>query len=420
MNKQKRDKIKNTKKRCCISNKMVGNKEVVIVDYAVEYVKKQGYEVKKACYLIGLMLIVMLSIGTVSASFLVDNEKYPQLKEDFDFSAFINMSLSGNYVQQFGDYKLYALRSDLGIGNSINFYSPGYSPEKRASIYYQSGLSEIQGTGLVFDSESGFIFENSVFGLNLPEKTYLRDNERLYFGNEQFGSVPYSIYYNSTKGLYVEPGFIAELLDTPFRFGNPVIVEENLTAPNICYSDGTNCTASGGSGNPFDQELNKSDDVNFNSVTTNILNSPDMLKINTNLTATQGATFLNITTENGRGISFKYSPTVARYPELHFNDASNTKIGIAESTYFAFINDYSDFWLGISSDPSIYINYYNGDDVFIGSDGINDDVKVTIDSILKLNTNSTTVNCNTANRGSIIYSGGKHWGCGNTGWSALY
>lgn len=36
---------KNTEKRCSYSNKIVSNKEVVSVEYAIEYVKKMGYKV---------------------------------------------------------------------------------------------------------------------------------------------------------------------------------------------------------------------------------------------------------------------------------------------------------------------------------------------------------------------------------------
>ena len=39
---------------------------------------------------------------------------------------------------------------------------------------------------------------------------------------------------------------------------------QSILADNICYSNGTNCS---GGGNPFDQSLNTTDDVNFNSVT---------------------------------------------------------------------------------------------------------------------------------------------------------
>lgn len=44
MNKEKRFK---NKQRCAISNKIVENKEVVLVDYALDYVKKQGYIILK-------------------------------------------------------------------------------------------------------------------------------------------------------------------------------------------------------------------------------------------------------------------------------------------------------------------------------------------------------------------------------------
>ena len=41
----------------------------------------------------------------------------------------------------------------------------------------------------------------------------------------------------------------------------------NITAPNMCYSDGTNCTSPAPQ-NPFDQSLNTTDNVEFNQVNT--------------------------------------------------------------------------------------------------------------------------------------------------------
>lgn len=51
-------------------------------------------------------------------------------------------------------------------------------------------------------------------------------------------------------------------------------------------------------------------------------------------------------------------------PEVRLLDAggTNTRIGFPASdpTYFAFINDYTEMWLGISTDQILYFNYYNG------------------------------------------------------------
>lgn len=38
-------KLKDTQKRCVVSNKKIINKDVIIVDFAVDYVKKMGYTV---------------------------------------------------------------------------------------------------------------------------------------------------------------------------------------------------------------------------------------------------------------------------------------------------------------------------------------------------------------------------------------
>jgi len=39
--------VKRIKNRCLISNKIIEGKEVVLIDYAIDYVLKQGYEIYK-------------------------------------------------------------------------------------------------------------------------------------------------------------------------------------------------------------------------------------------------------------------------------------------------------------------------------------------------------------------------------------
>lgn len=110
-------------------------------------------------------------------------------------------------------------------------------------------------------------------------------------------------------------------------------------------------------------------------------------------------------------------------PEIRLTDAgaTNTRIGFPASdpTYFAFINDYSEFWLGISGDQTLYFNYYSGDaeyhgttinrqkvDYFVGTGingfTINGDLNITGDVDLG---GDTFFNDNTISGTGDIYAG---------------
>lgn len=52
-------------------------------------------------------------------------------------------------------------------------------------------------------------------------------------------------------------------------FLEDAIITGEIIAPNICYSNGTNCPPSG-AGNPFDQVLNTTSDVNFTNITSRV------------------------------------------------------------------------------------------------------------------------------------------------------
>ena len=54
--------------------------------------------------------------------------------------------------------------------------------------------------------------------------------------------------------------------------------------------------------------------------------------------------------------------SVQAYGEVRFADPAHTKIGFPTSdpSYFAFINDTTEFWLGNTGDDTLYFNYYVG------------------------------------------------------------
>jgi len=81
--------------------------------------------------------------------------------------------------------------------------------------------------------------------------------------------------------------------------------------------------------------------------------------------------FFEIKNSSGQ-TRFQFSTINNGNPELRFNVVGNTRLGFPKNdpTYFAFINDYSEFWLGNQADPTLYFNYYTGANEMHGSNGV--------------------------------------------------
>jgi hypothetical protein len=58
-------------------------------------------------------------------------------------------------------------------------------------------------------------------------------------------------------------------------------------------------------------------------------------------------------------------------PEIRFGTVCNTRIGFpsTDPNYFAFINDYTELWLGCATDDTLYFNYYVGSSESHGASG---------------------------------------------------
>lgn len=94
-------------------------------------------------------------------------------------------------------------------------------------------------------------------------------------------------------------------------------------------------------------------------------------------------------------LRFEVSSIANGNPQIRFNVIGNTRIGFpaTDPTYFAFINDYTDFWLGNSGDGSLYFNYYNGSDILFGSTLNYCNYTFYINNSMRLNANgSATIN----------------------------
>jgi len=75
---------------------------------------------------------------------------------------------------------------------------------------------------------------------------------------------------------------------------------------------------------------------------------------------------------------------------IEFNDASNSYVGADKiyTDYFAFANDYTNFWLGIAADQNIWMNFEKNADIIVGA-GAGGDTDIIIQ---EGNTNKTTLN----------------------------
>lgn len=64
-------KKKNVRK-CCYSNKYIGGKDVIIVDYVLDYVKKLGYDIKRSTNLSLMNLLTLICLCSVISFFIIN------------------------------------------------------------------------------------------------------------------------------------------------------------------------------------------------------------------------------------------------------------------------------------------------------------------------------------------------------------
>jgi hypothetical protein len=125
----------------------------------------------------------------------------------------------------------------LYSNNTIRFYHTETSTSDPSLDYMNITNTGNIWTNGTIKTKSGFLLDNNI------KSIYGTSNNA-------------SIYYDGSN-----------LIVNPKELGTGKLnVLGNITAPNICYSNGTNCTGGTG-GNPFDQVLNTTSNVEFNNVT---------------------------------------------------------------------------------------------------------------------------------------------------------
>lgn len=156
-----------------------------------------------------------------------------------------------------------AVPTVIGSSNFDKFYGFYSAPRSFSS------LAPFSGTG---NETAGYVSEptwdggtsNKLYGYIAKSPIVVSGNLPEAGGILIENQTNYSIYTN--KGIA--------------RFG------DNITAPNICYSNGSNCQASGG--NPFNQQLNTSYGVIFRNLTINssLTDTPLLINIGVNASIT--------------------------------------------------------------------------------------------------------------------------------------
>lgn len=92
-----------------------------------------------------------------------------------------------------------------------------------------------------------------------------------------------------------------------------------------------------------------------------------LIKMNDNHISSNNRAWFQIFNKDGQK-RFEIGSIANGNPEIRFNVVGDTRIGFPASdpTYFAFLNSYSDMWLGNNADRTMYFNYYNGTGLYFG------------------------------------------------------
>lgn len=118
MNRNKKYKMFKNKKRCVISGKLIANnKEAVLTDYVIDYVKKQGYTIIPL--LVGMMTIFLFYL----LYFSVDNPNIPHIEKDNAVTTIINYSstteINNTYYISYPNYLISFFTSTITTGSGV-------------------------------------------------------------------------------------------------------------------------------------------------------------------------------------------------------------------------------------------------------------------------------------------------------------
>jgi len=277
------------------------------------------------------------------------------------------------------------------------YYDSGASAPSQSDVYGVVGYNNFAGTNerTIGSSFGGFFANSPDYGslITITDAYGIYANAVLGGGT---APTTYGVYIENPDsttttnyGLYIAPMTAGDTDWAIYSTGG-----DSYHAGDIILEDTINKDVSIGSDNTGYLDLKASTGIRVNND----------LKINGELNVTEDANFVkNITLSDPVG-------------EIQFADPSHSKIGIPDPLfpeYFAFVNDYTDFWLGVSGDERLYLNYYNGYDVMVGFSGWNQ-VNLTVSESVRVEDGDYVHDGKTGFTGSCVnvtYSGGIAVGC---------
>lgn len=280
MSKRNKMKQNKNKKRSALSYKYVGNKEVILVDEAVDYVKKLGYKVELPYMEVVARVFFILAIGLVVGTLFTNGVRADTYK-DCSIYGLCNKSVSTTAINETNYYNVssIALNSVLTVNNS--------APNKDMSIrtiIAKNGLinaltslaistNYIESPNICYSDDTNCTQHNlydillngnnanglGIYGLSILysdstiNKSVDVDNHLLYSDNGKVSmdygdyalfdqSEQVSIIFDNRQ-LSSAIGVIPSLdwsNDNEIYIAKNLTVDGNVTGPNLCYITG-NC-----------------------------------------------------------------------------------------------------------------------------------------------------------------------------------
>lgn len=191
------------KKKCVYSGKFIGNRPVILEEYAMDYVKQQGYSVGIVAFKIYIYIFAVLFLLIPFSSAIIDNPNLPKIISEEN----IDCCSDGN--QTFNQSLADSLYWRLDASND-----PPTADWNMGNRMFQWLING--GSNGLFWTINGV--EAYLINYNLGRMIFISKNG-------------------------VQPAFVSE---NSTLYPLVLQVDGNITANNICYSNGSNCQSTGG------------------------------------------------------------------------------------------------------------------------------------------------------------------------------
>lgn len=249
MNKQRKDKLFSSSKRCCISNKCISgtSKEVVFVDYIPDYLKKMGYEMIKVKLAI---LMILFCLFPVSAQFAYDDNTLPTLNPTQNGTTIIinstGMNISGlsSTIANSTYWKLDGTNVPTANWNMNNFSFLGLRNLNFSTVFgINPSISTDGGANLFLRALTHNIMSDLI---DLGTGTNTAVSLTFNAGNDE-GFILYSNGTFSSLGIdnfeTNKPWFFDTYINISTTVNGTIFNGNGTGLKGICLSNGTGCSA---------------------------------------------------------------------------------------------------------------------------------------------------------------------------------